>query len=283
MSLPSVPKDRLQRVVSMTEFKGDYTVFGDLCSAVAKDGWAKSNNLDADTIGKLIVEHDISVCVEDKPEKPKSEKPVADAPADKGPGKGRKACPKCGTYVGLRTQLCPKCEHEFVAGAAERAKCKPAPKEVEQKPGKGRKQCPSCKLFVGLRTQNCPKCQHEFVSKAASSPAPTSSTTPTASRTTNEQAPAPVTPRYSTGGRGGMPVIAPAGKPAILLKSDDTDAVHEWAEAIRDHYAPQGRFMTLNALCYWAHYGHDKSNLDRAKVIRTLKELYPEEAKQTWV
>ena len=53
-----------------------------------------------------------------------------------GAGRGKKQCPKCNTYVGVRSAVCG-CGHEFVKGAA---KTKPAAKPaVEEDGGKGRR------------------------------------------------------------------------------------------------------------------------------------------------
>ncbi len=36
-------------------------------------------------------------------------------------GKGKKTCPECGTIVGARAGLCPKCEYVFVPKTAKKA------------------------------------------------------------------------------------------------------------------------------------------------------------------
>ena len=35
-------------------------------------------------------------------------------------GPGKKQCPNCSEYVGVRSQTCPKCQHEFPKKAAKK-------------------------------------------------------------------------------------------------------------------------------------------------------------------
>jgi len=84
--------------------------------------------------------------------------------------KGKKKCPGCGAYHGKRKHLCD-CGHEFVPGAATKAKAKAeAQEEAAKKPKKprGRKACPECEALVGLRTRKC-ECGHEFEIKNGAS------------------------------------------------------------------------------------------------------------------
>lgn len=75
--------------------------------------------------------------------------------------KGKKKCP-CGTLVGLRTQVCPQCEYEFVIGALNKQK-----RQAERVSGKkGIKICPQCRNEIGNKTKICPHCQYFFVSKS---------------------------------------------------------------------------------------------------------------------
>jgi hypothetical protein len=52
-----------------------------------------------------------------------------------GAGRGKKQCPKCSTYVGVRSAVCSNCNHEFVKGAKPATK----PAVVEEDGGKGRR------------------------------------------------------------------------------------------------------------------------------------------------
>jgi acetone carboxylase gamma subunit len=78
-------------------------------------------------------------------------------------GRGRKQCPSCNQFVGVRISKCD-CGHVFSAKdkaeKAEKTKVSDEPKEVRR----GRKQCPGCKQFVGLRIAKC-ECGYEFSEK----------------------------------------------------------------------------------------------------------------------
>lgn len=88
MSLPQINPGRLQRITADTEFAGDFSTFEELCEAVAKTPWATKLELDAATIGELMIEHDTIIPM-DKPTRkaataePKP-KPEAEPPAPQG-------------------------------------------------------------------------------------------------------------------------------------------------------------------------------------------------------
>jgi len=139
MTLPKIMPSRLQRVVADSEFGTDFKSFQELCEAVADTQWAKSFDLNATVIGALMVEHNTLTKV-DKPEsvelppepEPEPEpEPVVTAKDEKvvktydEGGKGKKQCPACKKYVGLRTDVCA-CGHTFVAKAKT-----PKPQEEE--------------------------------------------------------------------------------------------------------------------------------------------------------
>ena len=136
--LPKIMPSRLQRVVSDTEFGTEFETFQKLCEAVAETQWAKSFDLNAPVIGALMIEHGTLTKV-DKPEsvelppEPVVEKSVvAAAPTnvektvktyDEG-GKGKKQCPACKKYVGLRTAACA-CGHPFALKTKAKAAQEP--------------------------------------------------------------------------------------------------------------------------------------------------------------
>jgi hypothetical protein len=136
MTLPKIMPSRLQRVVADSEFGTEFKSFQELCEAVADTQWAKSFDLNATVIGALMVEHGTLTKV-DKPEsvelppEPEPEPVVAVAKDEKvvktydEGGKGKKQCPACKKYVGLRTALCA-CGHAFVSKAKT-----PKPQEEE--------------------------------------------------------------------------------------------------------------------------------------------------------
>jgi hypothetical protein len=88
VTLPQINPGRLQRVTADTEFAGDFSTFEELCEAVSKTPWATNLDLDSDTIGLLMIEHNTIIPME----KPKATavkaepepKPEAKPPAPAG-------------------------------------------------------------------------------------------------------------------------------------------------------------------------------------------------------
>jgi len=120
--LPKIMPSRLQRIVNDVKSGEPFTSFSDMCKAVADTGWAKTLELDAATVAKLIAHHGITETPVVKAETPvvKAEAPADDEAKiiktyDEG-GKGKKSCPSCKKYVGLRVAVCA-CGHQFVSKA----------------------------------------------------------------------------------------------------------------------------------------------------------------------
>lgn len=78
---------------------------------------------------------------------------------DNQAGRGRKQCPGCSDFLGVRTRVCPKCNHQF--GEAQAVEVQPETPQYYEGPGRGRKQCASCKKYVGGRLSAC-YCGHVF-------------------------------------------------------------------------------------------------------------------------
>lgn len=139
MGLPKIIPTRLQRVVADLEFSNSYDDLDALCEAVAEHQWAQGLNLKPKTIGELIVYHETITKVakpvgqdadtgsvsakpkpieEDEHEPTQSSKPAQPVATSvktfDGPGRGRKQCPECNAYVGVRTPQC-NCGHAFGA------------------------------------------------------------------------------------------------------------------------------------------------------------------------
>ena len=74
-------------------------------------------------------------------------------------GPGRKQCPGCQSYVGVRTHFCA-CGHSFT-GAAKPVEIEDNVIATYDAPGKGKKQCPACQKYVGARSTEC-ACGHVF-------------------------------------------------------------------------------------------------------------------------
>ena len=126
--LPKIMPRRLQRIVNDLESGEEFRSFDDMCKTVADTGWAKTLELDAVTVAKLIAHHEITtVTTGTSANLAKAEAPVvkAETPADDEAkiiktydegGKGKKPCPSCKKYVGLRVAVCA-CGHQFVSKA----------------------------------------------------------------------------------------------------------------------------------------------------------------------
>jgi hypothetical protein len=149
MALPKIMPSRLQRVVGDIEFGTTFDSFESLCAAVAESQWAKQLDLTPQVIGALMVEHGTLTKVdkpesvdlpEDEPEpepvkhpKTKAEKPEEEKVVktyNEG-GKGKKPCPSCKKYVGLRTSMCA-CGHVFQSKSVKADKVEPLMKSVSE-------------------------------------------------------------------------------------------------------------------------------------------------------
>ena len=83
--LPRVDPTRLQRVVADIEFnKPPFKTFDDLCYKVAAGNWANEMELDAKTIGALIVHHN-TITKTPKPKPQAEPPPPAPAPPTEPP------------------------------------------------------------------------------------------------------------------------------------------------------------------------------------------------------
>lgn len=98
---------RLQQVVFDLESKKAFQSVDELAEAAAKSTWATTSELDAGTIRAALIYHETITKV-DKPAKDNQPEPQD----TKGAGRGRKQCPACHNYVGVRTRQCD-CGHEF--------------------------------------------------------------------------------------------------------------------------------------------------------------------------
>lgn len=125
MSLPKVNKLRLQQTVTNLETRKAFKSFEELTFAVAGTSFAEQDDLDAKTIGELILNHEIVI---NSPKPGEAPKPVAkptpvakpEPVTDAKPvatftegGKGRKQCPTCNVFVAALSRKCA-CGHEFV-------------------------------------------------------------------------------------------------------------------------------------------------------------------------
>ena len=83
------------------------------------------------------------------------------------PGRGRKPCPACKKYVGVRCSICESCGQQFVATKPKapkspKVKKTPVPPKAYDEGGPGRKQC-ECGKYYGSRGSKCPACGSSVV------------------------------------------------------------------------------------------------------------------------
>ena len=287
MKLPQIAPTRLQRVVGDIEFDVEFQSFDELCAAVAASDLAKNLGLTSVVIGALLVHHKIAT----KVEKPESVPEVADEPevsvTSSGAGKGKKQCPSCQKYVGVRTEVC-ECGHQFKSkNGTSVPKEQKEPREIPtfDTGGKGKKQCPACQKYVGGRTGVC-ACGHEFASKSA----------PVESTPVEKKVAAAVQPTVGTTvvptrrvGGGRTRIHTPPGGCPHRLMGTDANSVEEWAERCRKTFMDRDEsFLTLPALKYFASEFYprhtstevwkatgESRNPDNLAVCEILETLYP--------
>ena len=185
-----------------------------------------------------------------------------------GPGRGRKQCPKCEIYVGVKTGIC-NCGHDFSEGTMRSQN--PPEVMVYDGPGRRRKQCPQCKVYLGYSTEVCPKCEHKF-----------SAHEPTTSRSDPYAVPQTVRRR-----KGYTIIDTPDGRcPHRLVSPDPTD-VEIWADKVLETYENDRKILTVNALCYFTREyvpmflpGVSGENPDYLAVIRHLHDTYTDDASE---
>lgn len=258
--LPKINPSRLQRTVADVEFSNDFTTFDDLCKAVAEHKWAKELNLDAWTIGALMIQHDTIVTME-KP----AAMPETDTPAPATP---------------------PKPKHAPVA-IAPVATTEASTITTYDEGGRGRKQCPSCKKYVGNRNSVC-ACGHEFI-KAQPTPQPKSVgaaavVTPAPVRRAPEvEVPQEYTPgrHVSCTVRHRTAIPAPATSPCpFKLSSTEIADVEEWAEKVRIHFQREKQqWMMLSALKYYVLSYYNRFSSEYEVIAGHLDALYANEGR----
>ncbi len=256
--LPKINPSRLQRTVADVEFSNDFTTFDDLCKAVAEHKWAKELNLDAWTIGALMIQHDTIVTMEKPAAMPETDTP---APA---------------------TPLKPK--HAPVA-IAPVATTEASTITTYDEGGRGRKQCPSCKKYVGNRNSVC-ACGHEFI-KTQVAPQPKSVGAAVAAPVRHAPKEDETPEEYTPGRhvfctvRQRTAIPAPATNPCPhKLDSTEIADVEEWAEKVRIYFRREKQqWMMLSALKYYVLSYYDRFSKEYETISAHLDTLYRNEGR----
>jgi hypothetical protein len=149
-TLPKIKREELEKVVQKVEANSTFRNFEALYYRIAGTDWAESKDLDGHTIGQLILHHNIPTKTPKPGEEPKvvipppqpREAPVVPKTTPQGSpqvkvtsgdgrktegGLGRKKCPSCQMYVGVRSAICP-CGHSFSEGKRQSSPEKLPPK-----------------------------------------------------------------------------------------------------------------------------------------------------------
>jgi len=254
---------RLQRVAADTEFSGEFKSFDELCQAVSETSWSKSFDLNAAMIASLIAKHKTITHVEQPdPIVTDSSSESVDEIADESVkivktfdegGKGKKPCPQCNKYVGLRTAVCA-CGYKFVSKPVEEVV---KVVKTSESGGKGKKQCSNCQKFSGVRTTIC-ACGTSFVSKVQAK---------LDSRKDEEEQhvdiPETVTiedvkpvRRHVSGYK--LRILAPAGNCPHRLDITSNATIEQWAERCRKTFMDRdGSWLTINALRFFVREFHN--------------------------
>lgn len=199
---------------------------------------------------------------------------------DQEAGRGRKQCPGCSAYVGVRTRSCPTCNHQFMQGEA----ATPVASEPQyyDGPGRGRKQCPKCTKYVGGRLTAC-YCGHAFAEGDAQ--ADVIKTYDEAGRG-RKQCPKctkfvgarnevcacghtfekgvatkveqfadrvllhPLARAYA-GSQRCIVTLTPAGACPVKLTGIDADSIDQWIEQLIDVGVRDHRLYSISAICYF--------------------------------
>jgi len=191
-------------------------------------------------------------------------------------GRGRKQCPTCSNYVGVRNQICA-CGNNFKENPSVAAVTKDEPKEITtfETGGRGRKQCPSCKKFVGVRNFVC-TCGHEFKKPKINVP---ELVTPTASKKEFLSPLKDTKPKFmnvngilSFPGGNVRRTWAAAGEPPHKLTGTSKEAVTSWMNRCRKTYLDQNEWLTANALVHWVRmeYYCPFGNTEEFEAVRTI-------------
>lgn len=150
-----------------------------------------------------------------------------------------------------------------------------APAKPKSKPkfyttgGRGKKQCQNsdCGVYVGVRNKVCPVCETPFVKKSPLK----ANAEPTVELVETQAKPEIV---VRTTREFNSIVIAPAGKCPIKFDPENltTELIIEWAEAVREWGLESKKYLTGQAIAYYARYSVDTLSDDYTFIRNTIRE-----------
>jgi len=169
-------------------------------------------------------------------------------------GRGRKKCPNCNNYIGVRNRKCCHCDHEFaspspkkVASSSLSLKTSSSKKIiVYSSPGPKRKKCPDCERFLRCNATEC-ICGHQFTPKVKK----------TIVTRQNDRFVAPCKSELeasqfaqSFGGHE-LIVTTPSGECSVRLNATDYETVSEWCDRVVAVGQQCNRIYAPSALRYF--------------------------------
>jgi len=175
-----------------------------------------------------------------------------------GPGRGRKQCPECKEYVGVRNTDC-KCGHMFTS-TLKKGKKKPT---IKTKGGPGLKHCENCDQYISIGCKKCPSCSHKFV------------IIPKEERV---KPPSPLTPdeeeavAFLSAMGGGTRlrqnvILTPSEKCPITLRGTTEDDVWEFCEFLVADGKVMGRFYAPSAIRYFVREKYSVNSKEYKEVV----------------
>ena len=263
MSRKSKTNVLLQRAVS--EIEESVSSFEGLCEALASSEYGTKRKLDATGARDLLVKSNVVIAF-DKPSQPSAdtdeEKEIT--VFDEG-GRGRKQCPSCKKFVGVRNAICA-CGNDFNVNPSVSKKSADEDKDIPtyDEGGRGRKECPSCKKFIGVRNLVC-ICGHEFKKKETPVPKPVverkkETILPAA---TKRATPVELNGMLTYPGRGYARTWVAAGDPPHRLSGVTSEEVKDWMNKCRKTMMENREWLTANALIHWLRMGRYFPNGDQ--------------------
>jgi hypothetical protein len=238
----------LQAMVREAEDDGAFKSFDLLCQKLADTDFARAQKLNAETIGKMLIEHDIDTKTK-KPKTVEASKPAAAPPPPPKPE--------------------PKPAPTPPAAPA------PAPSTG---PGKGKKLCSQCNQYVAAAAKACPHCKHVFKKKGEDDLPPVAAPVATVSMPPRVEyqesyGDAPLAlPYYDT--HRGRVIAIPGGLCPVQLKGTSYEEVQRWAQSVLDAGAKDHLYYQKSALKYYVRYFYDFGSTEHRTVCDTLEALF---------
>jgi acetone carboxylase gamma subunit len=190
-------------------------------------------------------------------------------------GKGKRKCPNCPKYVGVRATSCPECGFNFdgYVGTKVVTVDKVAPATYTEG-GKGKKQCPSCSVYIGARVLEC-VCGHNFKQEEKEA---SELNCAVEELKATESPPVKLSFAMQLGLEGYRTTYTPAGACPYKLASTDKESVVAWIEKIHTHFTMKREVLAPTGYRYYAREFFDVFSDDYSKVKSAVNEYFAQYA-----